>query len=351
LLIMKQGNELLLPKKLEVICMVTGMKRKCGNVPSLVIMSFFIIGMVALVGAQPTQKGTARVYGSAHYLVGSHDYPIRLAKVELYEDSIIDTKIATTTTNDGGDYEFIVMFTGTKNVYARVCCESVVARVTGGILGNVYSYKTPTATAYEGGTAFLGHYYASTEDLYWSALDHATAEYLWMGLQVGWTRSQVEIKYPKGNKPISYGDIIELPDRNTWNWGRPEVLHEYAHCIMYELYHGFPPGSCADSCQCPQGNHYYNSVSDKGFAFTEGWAQFMQCAVDNNPTNAYLHNLGDVDGNGVTNYLATNIEDNTYTVFVNGREYRYKWYHGRCFPADHNGNRVEGAVAGIQISE
>jgi hypothetical protein len=229
----------------------------------------------------------------------------------------------------------------------RVCCESIVARVTGGILGNVYSYKTPTVTAYEGGTAFLGHYYASPGDLYWSALDHATAEYLWMGLQVGWTRSQVEIKYPKGNKPISYGDIIELPDRNTWNWGRPEVLHEYAHCIMYELYHGFPPGSCADSCQCSQGNHYYNSVADKGFAFTEGWAQFMQCAVDNNPANAYLHNLGDVDGNGVTNSLATNIEDNTYTVFVNSREYKYKWYHGRCFPACHNGNRVEGAVAGI----
>ena len=81
----------------------------------------------------------------------------------------------------------------------------------------------------------------------------------------------------------------------------------------------------SDQCQCPQSNHYCNSVSDSGFAFTEGWAEFMQCAVDDKPSNAYLSNLGD----GYTNYFATTIEDNAYTVVISGKTHRCTWYHGR----------------------
>jgi hypothetical protein len=189
-------------------------------------------------------------------------------------------------------------------------------------------------------------------------MDYVTDEYLWLEREATWVRSRVEIRYPKGDKPVSYGDSIDLPARNMRDWGRPEVLHEYAHCVMYALFGFFPQGSCSDPCQCPQGNHYFNSVSDSGFAFSEGWADFMQSAVDNKPSNTYLHNLGDVDGDGISNGFATTLEDNKYPVldYWGNVLYWRKWYHGRCpykppytgCPSfNNNGNVVEGAVAGI----
>jgi hypothetical protein len=68
-------------------------------------------------------------------------------------------------------------------------------------------------------------------------MDYATDEYVWLLNEVNWVRSQVHIKYPKGNNPISYGDVIELPDPNVRLWGRPDVLHEYAHCVLYTNMH------------------------------------------------------------------------------------------------------------------
>ncbi len=174
---------------------------------------------------------------------------------------------------------------------------------------------------------------------------------------MNWVRSQVQIKYPEGNWPTSYGNVIELPNIVTYLWDRTTVLHEYAHCVMHELYNSSPPqGSCLDTCQCGD-HHKLNSVSDEEFAFNEGWAQFMQSAVDDNPHNTYANNLGDVlYGSGYPYWSYTNIESNQYTITEGGETYDLKWYHGRCpykppFPGctsfNNNGNTVEGAVAGI----
>jgi hypothetical protein len=106
------------------------------------LLAFLLVLKVAALQAQPEPAGTARIYGHAFYPVGSEWKPIKYAKVELYEDSIIDTKIGTTATDAEGYYEFIITFTGNKSIYAKICCESAAARVTGGILGSVYSYRT-----------------------------------------------------------------------------------------------------------------------------------------------------------------------------------------------------------------
>jgi hypothetical protein len=83
----------------------------------------------------------------------------------------------------------------------------------------------------------------------------------------------------------------------------------------------------------------------------------MQSAVDDNPDNTHINNLGDVlYGSGYPYWSYTNIENNQYTITDNGKTYTFKWYHGRCpynppcagCPSfNHNGNTVEGAVAGI----
>lgn len=314
-------------------------------------------GVVSTSQAQ-LSPAVARIYGFANYRMNAQlSNPIRYAKVELWEDAIIDTRLAISETDDKGYYEFNIAIIGSKNVYAKVLCESYIVRVTHGIFDTVYSYKTLTKVVSEGSTMYLDTYYAPPEDLHWRAMDYATDECLWLLNNVNWVRSQVHIKYPKGNKPISYGDVIELPDPNVRQWGRTDVLHEYAHCVLYALYSRFPPGSCSGPCQCPEGNHYFNSVADSGFAFNEGWADFMQSAVDDNPHNTHINNLGDVlHGSGYPYWSYTTIENNQYTIVDSGKTYRFKWYHGRCpykppcagCPSfNHNGNTVEGAVAGI----
>ncbi|MBU7026743.1 MAG: hypothetical protein HXS48_07350 [Theionarchaea archaeon] len=287
--------------------------------------------------------GTARVYGYALYSENIGMNPIRRAGIELWEDAFIDTRLATSETTDDGYYEFTISLTGSKNVYVKIYCESPIALVTDGIFNDPYWERTSTRTISEGSTTYLGVYYAPPDSVYWQAMDYAVDEYLWMKNKVNWTRSQVEIEYPVGNKPTTYGDVIQLPQKSIWEWNRVTILHEYAHCVMYAVYGYLPEGYCSDQCQCPQSDHLFNSAADNGFAFREGWADFMQSAVDSNPSNTYLHDLGDVDGDFIPNGFATTIEDNEYPA--KGRT--YKWYHGRCYPARHDGNTVEGAAAGI----
>lgn len=315
------------------------------------------VNIVSALHTQPSPNGIAKVYGYAWYTESSGKVGfIRRAKVELWEISYVETRLAISETDGNGYYEFNINMIGSRDIYVRIYCESYIIYVTDGVYGNTYWGRTPARTISEGTTTYMGIYYAPSEEVWWQAMDYVTDEFFWLESKANWVRSQVEIKYPKGSKPVSYGDVIELPEKQTYPWDRTTVLHEYAHCVMYALYGYFLQGSCSDQCQCPQDSHYFNSVSDSGFAFTEGFAEFMQCAVDDKPSNAYLSNLGDVDGDGYTNYFVTTIEDNAYTVVISGKTHRCKWYHGRCpykppcggCPSfNNNGNTVEGVVAGI----
>jgi hypothetical protein len=335
-------------------------KREVKRIVIFIVIWFFLsktANIAPTLQLQPSPEGIAKIYGHARYIDrnGEIGY-IRRARVELWEDTLIDTRLALSQTDDSGYYEFHVAMTGSKNVYAKILCQSYIVSVTYGIFDTVYSYKTPINIASEDSTTDLGYYYAPSNELWWQAMDYATDEFLWIEKKVNWVRSQVHIKYPEGSWPTSYGNIIELPDPITCQWDRATVLHEYAHCVMYALYGYFPQGSCSDFCQCGD-HHKVNSVSDEQFAFYEGWADFMQSAVDDNPHNTHINNLGDVlYGSGYPYWSYTNIESNEYTVLDNSKMYRFKWYHGRCpykppFPGcpsfNNNGNAVEGAVAGI----
>jgi hypothetical protein len=94
----------------------------------------------------------------------------------------------------------------------------------------------------------------------------------------GWMRSKVTIRWPSGTWAHSHGDYIDLPLKTTGGWDHVTVQHEEGHCIMWALYGSWPPGSGPDP-------HYIWSESSQGFALTEGWAEFMMCAVDNNANN------------------------------------------------------------------
>ncbi|HSA35693.1 MAG TPA: hypothetical protein P5202_03915 [Methanomassiliicoccales archaeon] len=140
----------------------------------------------------------------------------------------------------------------------------------------------------------------------------------WLDGLTGWERSQVTVVWPEGDWPHSHGDEIHLPADEDFAeavWRRDIALHEYAHCVHYELRGGsFPEGNGPDP-------HYIDSESSPGFAFTEGWAQFFERAVDGDPER--------MDGSSLES-----------TVFADGT-------YGHGDTGDMDGLIVEGAVASV----
>ncbi len=152
----------------------------------------------------------------------------------------------------------------------------------------------------------------------WAAYDNLRDGGGWLYDHTGWERSQVTVVWPEGDWPHSHGDDIHLPGEESIPdaiWNRDIALHEYAHCVHYELRGGsFPEGNGPDP-------HYIDSESSPGFAFTEGWAQFFERAVDGDPIRS--------DG--------TSLES---TVFADGP-------YGHGDRGDMDGLIVEGAVANV----
>lgn len=147
-------------------------------------------------------------------------------------------------------------------------------------------------------------------------MDNILDEALWIYERTGWDRLPVTVYWPSGSWPRSDGDRIYLPEFAPGGcvvdgcaWDRKTALHEYAHSVMYTAYgNQFPPRSGPDV-------HYIYTESSGGFALTEGWAEFMEGAVDNDPGPIY-----------------PNLESGYWADYLDGG-----W----------DGNIVEGAVANI----
>jgi len=140
----------------------------------------------------------------------------------------------------------------------------------------------------------------------------------WLWRMTGWERSKVTVVWPEGDWPHSHGDEIHMPSDGYMEnavWRRDISLHEYGHCVHYELRGGnFPDGDGPDP-------HYIDSESSPGFAFTEGWAQFFERAVNGDPMRP--------DGSSLES-----------TIFADGP-------FGRGDEGDMDGAIVEGAVANV----
>jgi hypothetical protein len=152
--------------------------------------------------------------------------------------------------------------------------------------------------------------------------DAVYAEAQWIYDWTSWQRSKVTINWPVKTGPSNTGDAITLPNKSAWSWGHVQVQHEDAHCVMWALYGYWPIGSGPDP-------HYVWSESSPGFAFIEGWAEFMQCVVDNNPNNL----MGYFNGSG------GNIETNDWFNCIDTGD--------RSISSLNDGNIIEGSVASI----
>jgi hypothetical protein len=116
-----------------------------------------------------------------------------------------------------------------------------------------------------------------------------------------------------------------LTDKETQDWDRGTVLHEYGHAAMMAAYENnaslYPDGGSYSSSHCP------HSETDPQFALVEGWAEAMEGAVDDDPQA--IQQLG---GNIETNQWYNESQD---TSCVDGDS------------GDMDGASVEGSVASV----
>ncbi len=130
------------------------------------------------------------------------------------------------------------------------------------------------------------------------AVDNVLEEADWLLEQVNWQRDSVNVYWPSDDWPQFHYDPyvgliehIDLP-QDQHLWPPHVVFHEYAHAVMYDIYGAwdFPHYDGPDP-------HHLGSHSSRGFAFCEGWAEFMECAVWNHDylsleTNTYYRDCG-----------------------------------------------------------
>ena len=151
--------------------------------------------------------------------------------------------------------------------------------------------------------------------------------------QVGWERQKpIQVIWP-GSGKVSYYHASQFGGRVTREtltiaggvdqWRSITMYHEYGHAAMMAAYgynyNAVPRGKY-------QGGHRLETVSDQGFAMSEGWAEFLEAAVDNRALN--------VTGRWEEQF--PNIETNS-------------WWTGSNDGSGENrdGGVVEGAVASI----
>ncbi|MEO2005445.1 MAG: dockerin type I domain-containing protein, partial [Candidatus Poribacteria bacterium] len=167
----------------------------------------------------------------------------------------------------------------------------------------------------------VGHVYNSVLD----ARDFLLAE-------VGFTRDKIPVHFPSSIDGTFYTARSRASGALRDEWieiafdhgnERTAMLHEYGHAVMTPMY-----GNRYDTI--PFGlwekPHQLHTISDEEFAISEGWAEFLAAAVDDDALNV----------TSFTNVDFPNIESNV-------------WYTGTIQSIGRNtiGEKVEGSVASV----
>lgn len=293
--------------------------------------------------AFPGSVGEVTVRGSVVYFndITEAAFPIRRPHVALYldlpagEDINIDETIA----DDRGEYIFENLSHSDfsthslRNLYVVVRFENYVLSIEN-LEAKVYEFASETVRNVPDGDTTI-HLSLNSRN------SNRGLGYIFNTLQLahgfllnrlGWERDRpvrviwpsIEnisyyVSHPMGGQVSSESINIAHGDQ----WTRVIMFHEYAHAVMTAAY-GYNYDSVPKGRY--QGSHRLETVSDAGFAFNEGWAAFMEAAVDNSALN-------------VTGYLdqtVPNIESN-------------KWWTGHVEGLGSNtkGENVEGTVASI----
>jgi hypothetical protein len=143
---------------------------------------------------------------------------------------------------------------------------------------NLYYSQTPTTSDIPDGVFYVGDYVINdtTNRMAWYIYDKiATDAYDYLLNNVGWDNSyNVQVRWSPTNTSDGThyhpGGSIDLLSGDRWD--EDVLLHEYGHFVMYKVY-----GSMPSSPNCNP--HNWGTHSSQGCAWVEGWANFIQGAI------------------------------------------------------------------------
>ncbi len=217
------------------------------------------------------------------------DQPLRDAKVEIWDsDESGDTLLETTHTDNSGYYtsgniENNDSEGSGQDIYVKVfATDDRSVRVTDfSSSSNLYYSATEVQNDVSDGEVDLGSYSIddSNNRMAWYIYDViANDAFDYLADNVGWRNSyNLQVRWsPTNTSQGTYyrpGGSIDLLAGDRWD--SDVFLHEYGHFVMYKIYGDSMPPS--PSCY----SHYWGSHSSLGCAWTEGWANFLQAAIQN----------------------------------------------------------------------
>jgi len=214
--------------------------------------------------------------------------PLRDARIEIWDaDSSGDDLLATTYTDNSGYYasDNISNTTdeeGGQDIYVRVFStdDRSVSVTDFSASDDLYYFDTPVQNDVADGEVDLGIYVLDDANnrMAWYIYDLIANDAFDFLANVGWqnlTNLQVRWSPTNTSKGTYYrpGSSIDLLAGDRWD--SDVFLHEYSHFVMYKIYGDSLPPS--PDCY----NHFWGSDSSLGCAWTEGWANFLQGAIQN----------------------------------------------------------------------
>ncbi|MGD9361728.1 MAG: hypothetical protein PVH85_22855, partial [Desulfobacterales bacterium] len=217
------------------------------------------------------------------------DQPLRDAKVEIWDAGASgDTLLETTHTDNSGYYASDNISNNDsegsgQDIYVKVfATDDRSVRLTDfSSPSNLYYSVTGVQNDVSDGEVDLGSYSIDDSDnrMAWYIYDLiANDAFDYLADNVGWKNLyNLKVRWSPTNTSDGThyhpGGSIDLLAGDRWD--SDVFLHEYGHFVMYKIYGDDMPPS--PNCY----NHYWGSHSSLGCAWTEGWANFLQAAIQN----------------------------------------------------------------------
>lgn len=235
-------------------------------------------------------------------------------------------------TDHDGRYSFTVSQSPPLSLYIEIKFENDVLYITDST-ERTYKFQSLPQTISQTGDYTIDYTFDSANPYRMLGFIHNTImdAHDFLSDKLNWSRRRIRVEYPSGDWPYYhywwwsdgtiYDESITIP--SGWEWKRTTIIHEYGHAVMSALCdyntHNLPTKRY-------EGSHRITTISDRGFAITEGWAEFFEALVDDNAFNVTYW----------VNSQTPNIEEN-------------RWWTGD--PMGEGGNRdgsiVEGAIASV----
>lgn len=297
-----------------------------------------------IVSVPSRQGGSLKVVGRVTYYDDNElkFMPIVNLPLELFDSNMIfDIKLSETVTDEDGRFEFPSVSNleanGTRlDVYILAAFDNAVLSIKD-LSGHVYQIISEVVRDAPDGEVEINLILDENHPNrgLGAIFNHVQRAHDFFLEEVNWSRKKLPVLYPADGDTLFYsysynqlsGRIISermnIPYGEEWH--KVGLFHEYGHSVMSAAY-GFNFYELPISERFADKPHWVYTVSDESFAMNEGWAEFVEAAVEDNALNL----------RGYVNADLPNIETNGWwTGTVDGKG------------VNDNGAVVEGAVASI----